>query len=248
MSVFEKLLKTRENFGAGYLVLIDPDKLSTEKIPAFMQDVHTASVDGILIGGSLLLNSDLENFVGTIKEHSGSIPVILFPGGVHQITAKADAILFLSLISGRDAQHIIGNQVIAAPLIRKSGLESISTAYMMIDSGRQTSAQFMTGTLPLPRNKPEIVVAHALAAQYIGFQFIYLEGGSGAEMSVPTEIIHAVSSIVNLPVIVGGGIRTPEEAQEKVTAGASFIVTGNVLEKSNDPELMKSLSQAIHQK
>ena len=118
----------------------------------------------------------------------------------------------------------------------------------MIDSGRQTSAQFMTGTLPLPRNKPEIVVAHALAAQFLGFKFIYLEGGSGADMSVPKEIILAVSSSVSIPVIVGGGIRTPDDAQEKVKAGASFIVTGNVLEKSNDLDLMKSLSKAIHQK
>jgi phosphoglycerol geranylgeranyltransferase len=248
MSVFEDLLKTKEKFGAGYWILLDPDKLDHKQICSFLQTTREACVDGILIGGSLLLNSDLDNFVGLVKEHSGTLPVILFPGGVHQITPKADAILFLSLISGRDAQHIIGSQVIAAPLIHRCGLEPISTAYMMIDSGRQTSAQFMTGTLPLPRNKPEIAVAHALAAQYLGFKFIYLEGGSGAEMSVPPEIIKAVSSSVDLPIIVGGGIRTPDEAREKVSAGASFIVTGNVLERSKDPGLMKSLSKAIHQR
>jgi phosphoglycerol geranylgeranyltransferase len=248
MSVFEKLLKTREEQGAGYWVLLDPDKLIHEHIPAFMEQVHSAGVDGILIGGSLLINSDLDNFVGTVKEYSDDIPVILFPGGVHQITSKADAILFLSLISGRDAQHIIGSQVIAAPLIYRSGLEAISTAYMMIDSGRQTSAQFMTGTVPLPRNKPEIAVAHALAAQYLGFKLIYLEGGSGADMPVPKDLVQAVSSCVSLPIIVGGGIRTPEDAQEKVIAGASFIVTGNILEISDDPKLMKSLSEAIHYK
>jgi putative glycerol-1-phosphate prenyltransferase len=246
MTVFEKLIHTRAQKGAGYWVLLDPDKQSQDGLPVFLDLAQRACIDGILVGGSLLLNSDLDEFVHIVKQYSGDIPVILFPGSVHQISKKADALLFLSLISGRDAQQIIGSQVIAAPIIHKNNLEAISTAYMIVDSGQPTSAQFMSGTLPLPRNKPDIVVAHALAAEYMGFKLIYLEGGSGAEMSVPVEIIRAVTQTVDIPVIVGGGIRTPQEAAEKVQAGASFIVTGNVLEKSNDSDLLKSLSQAIH--
>jgi putative glycerol-1-phosphate prenyltransferase len=246
MSVFDKLLQTKDQKGAGYWVLLDPDKQPEDRLPAFLEKAQKACVDSILVGGSLLLNSDLDEFVHTVKQYCGEIPVILFPGSVHQISKKADALLFLSLISGRDAQQIVGSQVLAAPIIHKNNLEAISTAYMIIDSGQPTSAQFMSGTIPLPRNKPEIVVAHALAAQYMGFKFIYLEGGSGAEMSVPVEIIRAVTQTIDIPVIVGGGIRTPQEAAEKVQAGASFIVTGNVLEKSNDSNLLHSLSQAIH--
>jgi putative glycerol-1-phosphate prenyltransferase len=172
--------------------------------------------------------------------------VILFPGSVHQITPDADALLFLSLISGREPQHLIGSQVLAAPLIYRSGLEAISTAYMLIDSGRQTSAHFMSGTTPLPRNKPDIVTAHVLAAHYFGFKLVYLEGGSGSDMPVPDEIISAAAHVSNMPIIVGGGIRNPEVAHAKVTAGASFIVTGNILETTNDDHLMRDIAAAVH--
>ena len=213
-----------------------------------MERIIKGNVDALLIGGSLILNSDFEKFVAGIKKHAGKIPVILFPGSVHQVTPEADALLFLSLVSGREAQHLIGEQVLAAPLVYRSGLEAISTAYMIIDSGRQTSAQFMSGTIPLPRNKPDIVVAHALAAQYLGFKLIYLEGGSGADLSIPEEIISAVAKTVNIPIIVGGGILTPENAAEKVKAGATFVVTGNVLERSDDEDLISKFSSAVHDK
>jgi putative glycerol-1-phosphate prenyltransferase len=204
-----------------------------------------SGVDAILIGGSLILNSDFENFVSEVKRYSKNIPVLLFPGSVHQVTPKADAILFLSVISGRQAQNLIGNQVLAAPLVYRSGIEAISTAYMLIDSGRQTAAQFMTGSMPLPRNKPDLAVAHALAAKYLGFKLIYLEGGSGADHSVPDEIITTVRETVDIPIIVGGGITSPEVAKEKVIAGATFVVTGNVLEKSEDPELIRKFAHAV---
>ena len=246
MSVYTSMIEFYHKQNAGYWVLLDPDKLPIKKLPGFMDLLIKSEVDAILIGGSLILNSDFEYFVGEVKKYSNNIPVILFPGTVHQVTPKADAILFLSVISGREAQNLIGNQVLAAPLIYRSGLEAISTAYMLIDSGRQTAAQFMSGSMPLPRNKADLVVAHALAAQYLGFKLIYLECGSGADLSVPDEIISAARKTVDLPIIVGGGITSPDTAAKKVAAGATFIVTGNVLEKSNDPNLIREFSSAVH--
>jgi phosphoglycerol geranylgeranyltransferase len=246
MSVYESLIKFYNKQNAGYWVLLDPDKLAINKIPGFIDQLIKAKVDVILIGGSLILNSDFEKFVDEVKKYAANIPVILFPGSVHQVTPKADALLFLSVISGRQAQNLIGNQVLAAPLVYRSNIEAIATAYMLIDSGCQTAAQFMSGSMPLPRDKPELVVAHALAAQYLGFKLIYLEGGSGADLSVPEEIISAVRKTVDIPIIVGGGITSPEVASSKVAAGATFVVTGNVLEKSDDPELIRKFVEAVH--
>jgi putative glycerol-1-phosphate prenyltransferase len=246
MSVHESLIKFYDGKKAGYWVLLDPDKLPIDKIPEFLDHLVKSKVDAILIGGSLILNSDFEFFVAEVKKSSNQIPVILFPGSVHQVTPKADALLFLSVISGRQAQNLIGNQVLAAPLVYRSGIEAISTAYMLIDSGCQTAAQFMSGSMPLPRNKPDLAVAHALAAQYLGFKLIYLEGGSGADLSVPNEIISAVNKTVEIPIIVGGGITSPEVAVAKVAAGATFVVTGNVLEKSDDSELIQKFASAVH--
>ncbi len=246
MTVFEKLMTVKEHKGAGYLVLIDPDKTTVNSLPGIIEEAITAGVDAFLVGGSLLLSPDFESYLKTFKLYSGDIPVIIFPGGVHQISAQADAILYLSLLSGRNAHHIIGSQVIAAPIIHRLKLEPISTAYFLIESGRATSAEFMSGTTPLPRHKSEIAMAHAIAASYMGFQTIYLEGGSGADYCVPDEIISVIRKTVKTPIIVGGGIRTPETAAEKVAAGASFIVTGNVIEQNNDPVLLKAFADAIH--
>ncbi len=246
MTTFEKILSVKEKHEAGYWVLLDPDKLEITDIPDFVHRAEQASVDGFLVGGSLILSSDFNVFVAELKKHSKNIPVILFPGSVHQITPDADALLFLSLISGREAQHLIGSQVLAAPLVYRSGIEAISTAYMLIDTGRQTSAHFMSGTMPLPRNKPDILMAHVLAAQYLGFKLIYLEGGSGSDVSIPDELIMAANKVSDIPLIVGGGIRTPDEARAKVKAGASFIVTGNILEHTDNGSLMKEIASAVH--
>jgi putative glycerol-1-phosphate prenyltransferase len=248
MTVFESLIKIPEEKGAGYFVLIDPDKLPLSKIPGFMKKAKDAGVDVVLIGGSLLISGEFDEFVNQVKINSNGIPVLLFPGGVNQISARADALLFLSLISGREAQHLIGTQVLAAPIIHRIGIETISTAYMLIESGRPTSAQYMSGTtpIPIPRNKPDIAVAHALAAKYLGFRFIYLEAGSGAENSVPEELIKSVAKTIDLPLIVGGGIVTPETARKKVEAGASFVVTGTAIENSSEDGLLKQFARAIH--
>lgn len=249
MNIFQQLMERKQENGAGFLVLIDPDKLQPEKVPHFMQACRSANADAVLIGGSLLLSTEFESYVRMVKENAGQIPVILFPGGLNQVTKEADAVLFLSLISGRDPQHLIGSQALIAPLIFRMKLQTISTAYMLIESGKITSAQFMSGTTPIPGSKPDIAVAHALAAEYLGFKMIYLEAGSGAKNTVPDEMIQAVTKYTSVPVIVGGGIRDPETAARKVEAGASFVVTGTIME--NNSNLSKSLEQfaaAIHRK
>ncbi len=246
MTAFEKLLKVKSEKGAGYFVLLDPDKAHTDNLPQIVQDALDAQVDAFLIGGSLLMTPDFDNYVKTIKQYTKDCPVIIFPGGVNQLSAHADALLYLSLISGRNPHHIIGTQVMAAPIIHKLKIEPISTAYLLVESGKATTAEFMSGTTPLPRHKIDIAVAHALAAAYLGFKMIYLEGGSGAEHSVPDKMIAAIASVVDVPLIVGGGIRTPEEAANKVAAGASFVVTGNVLEDNDNPQIIKDFASAIH--
>jgi len=245
MSVYEKLLSTSKSKGAGYFVLIDPDKIGTDKLPSFVQQATEAGVDAFLVGGSLIVDDSFEQCITSIKQHT-SLPVVIFPGGVMQISKHADAILFLSLLSGRNPEQLIGNQVLAAPIVKKIGLEAISTAYMLVESGKTTSAEFISNTRPLPRHKPDIAVAHALAAEILGFKIIYLEAGSGAEQSVPEEMIGAIAKHCSVPLIVGGGMRTPDEAHKKVQAGAKFIVTGTILEKNGNANLMKEFASAIH--
>ena len=239
MTVFEKLLKIKEQKGAGYFVLIDPDKQTIDQAVDLAKKCETADVDAILIGGSLLFTHLFNEFIQALKA-ACQLPIVIFPGGGRQISPFADAILFLSLISGRNAHHLIGEQVKSAPIIKSINLEPISTGYMLIESGNVTSAQFLSDSRPIPREKPDIALAHALAAEYIGMKCIYLEAGSGAKYSVPNEMISFLKSNVDIPMIVGGGIRTPQTAHEKVQAGASFIVTGNVLEQNRDLGLLNS--------
>lgn len=245
MSVYQHLLTTAEHKGAAYCVLVDPDKIDASTVPSFAQTAAESGADAILVGGSLMVDNSFDRTIESLKKHS-TLPVVIFPGSLMQVSAKADAILFLSVISGRNPDYLIGAQVLASPIIKKVGLEAISTAYMLVESGRTTSAEFMSNTRPLPRHKPEIAVAHALAAEFLGFKFIYLEAGSGAEHPVPEEMIGAVAKHSSIPVIVGGGLTTPELAHRKVQAGAKFIVTGNLWEQGHDKKLMKAFADAIH--
>lgn len=245
MKTYSYLLDVIEKKRAAYLILVDPDKISGEKLTSFVSACKNAGVDGFLIGGSLLMGGNLEAAIDTIKNGS-DLPTIIFPGAVHQLYDRADAVLYISLISGRNAEHIIGKHIIAAPIIKRMGLEPISTGYMLIESGVKTTAEYISGSLPIPRNKPEIAVATALAGQYLGMKFIYLEGGSGAQYSVPKEMVSAVSKAVDIPVIVGGGIRTPQEAHEKIENGAKIVVTGNYFEDEKNWDLLKEFADAIH--
>ncbi len=242
MTIIEQLESIIGQYRAGYLVLVDPDRIKLKEIPRFAQIAQSAGVDGILLGGSFLTN-DLSTIAETLKK-STDLPIILFPGSAMQVTPHADAILFMSLLSGRNANYLIGEQVKAAPMIQRVGLETISTGYILIDGGQQTAVSFISNTTPIPNDKVEIAWAHALAGQYLGMKLIYLEAGSGAKKPVPDQIINSVKKQVTVPIIVGGGIRSPEVARKKVAAGAQFVVTGNVIE--HDPSLMKAFADAIH--
>jgi phosphoglycerol geranylgeranyltransferase len=245
MSTFERLLNIRKERGAGYFILLDPDKIRQDVLPSFIREATEAGADGFLVGGSLMSTDEFEPHLRAIKQNT-SVPVIIFPGSIMQVSTAADAILFLILISGRNPEHLIGNQVLAAPIIRRSGLEPISTGYMLIEAGNTTSVEFMSNTKPIPRDKADIAVAHAMAAEIIGMKLVYLDAGSGANSSVPEEMIGAIAHKCSLPIIVGGGIRTPDEARKKVEAGASFIVTGTITEHNNHRSFIREFAEAVH--
>ncbi|HOP50981.1 MAG TPA: geranylgeranylglyceryl/heptaprenylglyceryl phosphate synthase [Ignavibacteriales bacterium] len=245
MGIYQHLLKIIEEKGAIFYLLIDPDDLKIEKLPELLNYVNEAGVDALLIGGSLLINSQMDNFCKEIKKYT-KIPLIIFPGSIDQVSSEADAILFLSLISGRNAEHLIGKHVLAAPIIKVKKLEPISTGYMIIESGKVTTAEYMSGSKPIPSDKPLIAAATALAGEYLGMKFIYLEAGSGALNTVPDEMVKLVTSTVNIPVIVGGGIRTPEVARNKVLNGAKAIVIGNHFENPENWPQIKEFAKAIH--
>ncbi len=245
MNVFEHLLEVREKKGAGFLLLIDPDKFDFNESERFLNICSHADVDAFLIGGSLLGNDIVSEIAENIKEKS-NIPVLLFPGGINQVTGSADAILFLSLISGRNPEQLIGKHVLAAPLIKKYGLESIPTGYMLIESGASTTVEYISGTKPIPYKKNDIAIATALAGEYLGMKMIYMEAGSGAEHTVPDKMIQKVSSAISIPLIVGGGIRSCEAAQRKLDAGANFIVVGNFFENKNNWDEIKEFARTIH--
>lgn len=224
-------------------VLIDPDKQNANSLLQLIELAENARVDFFFVGGSLLLENRFEQTIETIKANS-KIPVVIFPGNNYQISKRADAILFLSLISGRNAEYLIGQQVIAAPIIKEANLETIATGYLLIDGGRISTTSYITQTVPIPNNKPDIAVATALAGEMLGMKLIYLEAGSGAENTVSAEIINAVKKNISVPLMVGGGIRSAEQAEEICKAGADIIVIGNILEK--EPELLMEISLAVH--
>lgn len=224
-------------------MLVDPDKHSLESLKLFSQQLSkTNQVDFILVGGSLLRKNNFEKTIAMLKSET-DVPVIIFPGNAMQISAYADAILLLSLISGRNAEMLIGNHVLAAPLIKEANLETISTGYMLIDGGQTTAVQYMSNTFPIPSNKPEIAAATALAGQMLGMQLIYMDAGSGAHQSIPLSMIKSVKNEINIPLIIGGGIRDAKSVTECCKAGADVIVIGNLFEEK--PEMVRALAEAM---
>ncbi|MBT3344625.1 MAG: geranylgeranylglyceryl/heptaprenylglyceryl phosphate synthase [Gemmatimonadetes bacterium] len=244
MTTFDHLLDVRRRRGAGYLTLLDPDRLSLEDLAERAEACAAAGADAILVGTSLMLSAARNAALFDRLHEIVDIPIISFPGDAGQVVANADAILFLSMVSGRNPELLIGQQVRAAPVLKEYGVEVIATAYMLIESGTLTSTEYMSATRPIPRAKADIAMAHALAAQYLGMGMVYLETGSGAQQSVDTRMVEAVSSYVDIPVIVGGGIRDADTAREKVEAGAAFIVTGTAVE--DDPGRLRDISDAVH--
>ena len=243
MSVLSKLNDCVEKKGAGFIVLIDPDKKNDKNIDKLVQKANQNGVDAIFVGGSIMMDGLYHKRVERIKSIS-EIPVILFPGGVNQINKHYDAMLFMSLISGRNSHYLIGEQVIAAPIVKDYEIETIPTGYLLIDGGAPTSVEIVSGTKPLPSNRPDMIVSHALAAQFLGMKLIYLEAGSGALNKIPEDVVKKVADEISIGLIVGGGIRTPEDANSIVNSGASFVVIGSAIEKS--AELMEEFSSSIH--
>ena len=203
----------------------------------------SSNVDFFFIGGSLLTNNYLDSCISIIKENC-NIPVILFPGNAMQVSNKADGILFLSLISGRNPEMLIGNHVITAPILKESDIEVLSTGYMLIDSGKSTSVSYMSNTTPIPHDKDGIAVCTAIAGEMLGLKMIYMDSGSGAINTVSEKMISSVVKNINIPLIIGGGINSEKQVKEKCKSGADIIVIGNAIEK--DQELIKEIANAIH--
>lgn len=217
-----------------FAVLLDPDKIPTgEELYNWLNEIEQSGATDILIGGSHLSKGNTEELVKNAKKQT-SLPVVLFPGSPEQVTEHADVLLFLSLVSGRNADLLIGRHVEAAPLIMAMDIETIATAYLLVGDGPLTTAAYITQTLPIPSAKPELAVATASAAVLLGMQAIYLDAGSGAANSIPTEVVSAVSNAVDVPIIVGGGIRNFEGMERVWAAGADLVVLGTVLEKVRD--------------
>ncbi|MBL4657631.1 MAG: geranylgeranylglyceryl/heptaprenylglyceryl phosphate synthase [Flavobacteriales bacterium] len=242
--IYKDILKSVKEGRKLFAILIDPDKSSLEEVKELSFSAQASGVDYILVGSSILTNGSMERCINAIKEFC-NIPVLLFPGNTLQVNPAADGILYLSLISGRNPDMLIGNHVISAPLVKAANLEIISTGYMLVESGKITTVSYMSNTMPIPREKNEIAACTAMAGEMLGMNMIYLEAGSGAEKVVPANMIKAVKKSVDIPLIVGGGICTAEQAQKSCQAGADLIVVGNVLE--TEPGLIDKISRAVHE-
>lgn len=232
-----------------YFVLIDPDETGYEEAPKVAHEAEEGGADAILIGGTVGVQGEvLDNTVKSIKE-AVNVPVILFPGDISGISRYADAILYISLLNSRNPYYISGVQALAAPILLRYNLEVIPTAYLITEPGQETAAGWVGDARPLPRRKPSLAATYALAAKFIGFQMIYLEAGSGASYPVDNKIVAAVrKAIGNFPyIIVGGGIRTPEIALEKIKYGADVVVTGTIVEiVDNVRDTVAKFAQTIH--
>ena len=225
-------------------VLIDPDFGQDEaRLERTVQNACMAKADLIFVGGSLLTSATFDRCVSLVKKWSDR-PVVLFPGSPAQLSQHADAVLFLSLISGRNAELLIGHHVTAAPTIRAMGIEAIPTGYMLIDGGKPTTVSYVSQTLPIPQDKPSIAAATAIAGELLGLRTIYMDTGSGAMHTVSPEMIAAVRKSVDLPIIIGGGIRDARTARALADAGADVLVVGTAFEE--DPERIFVMSEAVH--
>jgi putative glycerol-1-phosphate prenyltransferase len=222
-------------------VLIDPDKNGDEKsFASFLQKCENAGVDFLFVGGSLLIDGRIDRTIETIKENCNA-PIVLFPGDVMQVHPKADALLFLSLISGRNAELLIGKQVAAAPIIKQANLEAISTGYILVDCGKATTASYISQTFPVPYEKPEIAAITALTGEMLGMKLIYADGGSGAQKPIDVKMIEAIRKNITVPLIIGGGISDFSAAEKAWDAGADMVVMGTAFEKN--PELISEFSK-----
>lgn len=227
----------------SFTVLIDPDKVDNAKIEQLVTLATNAKVDYFFVGGSLVISNHLDECIQQIKA-SCDIPVILFPGSPSQVSRYADALLYLSLISGRNPELLIGQHVVSAPFVKKSALEIMPTGYMVIDGGAPTTVSYISNASPIPSDKNEIAMCTAMAGEMLGMKLIYMDAGSGAKRPIPEEMIHKVATHIEAPLIIGGGIIEPEKAYINCRAGADVIVVGNAIEK--DTSLIKEMAAAVH--
>lgn len=238
-------IKARKKKGSkSFAVLIDPESADNKQLSSLVTLAHDAQVDYFFVGGSTVNYSDMDKVLSFLEDFN-DIPVVIFPGNTNQLSNKADGLLYLSLISGRNPELLIGKQVESVPFLRSSTLEVMPTGYILIDGGTKSTVAYISNTTPLPHDEIDLTLATALAGQYLGMQLIYLEAGSGAKQPVSPEMITTLSAELTVPLIVGGGIRTPERAKAAAEAGADILVVGNILEK--DPSLVMDLSIAIHE-
>jgi putative glycerol-1-phosphate prenyltransferase len=245
MTILQSLRERQRLNKKSIAILIDPDKV--EEPAHLKQLINLASenlIDFFFVGGSLITTSNLAEVVRQIKENV-TIPVVLFPGNSMQIEPTADGLLFLSLISGRNPELLIGQHVIAAPVIRNTKLEVIPTGYMLVNSGRITSVAYISNTTPIPDDKYSLAACTAMAGEMLGLQTIYMDAGSGADKEISARMIAAVRKAVNVPLIVGGGINTSQKALKALEAGADMIVIGNALEK--DPQLLIEIADRVYE-
>ncbi|MEI8052909.1 MAG: geranylgeranylglyceryl/heptaprenylglyceryl phosphate synthase [Bacteroidota bacterium] len=241
--IYQSLVQRKQNQQKSFVVLVDPDKVDDHKLDELIKLASESKVDYFFVGGSLVVSDYLDACVKKIKSNV-DIPVILFPGSPSQITKHADALLYLSLISGRNPELLIGQHVVSAPAVKASGLEIMSTGYMVIDGGAPTTVSYISNANPLPSDKSEIAICTAMAGEMLGMKLIYMDAGSGARRAISEMMIQKVSASISIPLIVGGGITDPEKAYLNCKAGADVIVVGNAIEK--DPTLIKEISAAIH--
>ncbi len=243
-SIYTSLLEKRAKKQKAFAVLLDPDKLDEASCKRMAKLGMENKIDYFFVGGSLLTDDSLARTIAIIKAES-TIPVIIFPGSNTQICKEADAILLLSLISGRNADALIGQHVIAAPILKQSGLETLSTGYMLVDCGKPTTVSYISNTTPIPFDKPAIAACTAMAGEMLGLKLMYLDGGSGAANPVSADMIRMVRKSVEAPLIVGGGINTREKAYNSLMAGADLIVVGNGIEKT--PGLLAEVSSIVQE-
>ncbi len=241
--IYHSLTEKKQQGKKSFAVLIDPDKVNDDNMERLIELATSSRVDYFLVGGSLVISNYLDECVQLIKQRC-SIPVILFPGSPSQVSKYADALLYLSLISGRNPELLIGQHVVSAPVVRNSGLEIMPTGYMVIDGGAPTTVSYISNAAPLPSDKNEIAMCTAMAGEMLGMKLIYMDAGSGARRAISESMIEKVSSCIDVPLIIGGGITTPEKAYLNCKAGADVIVVGNAIEK--DPSLIKEMAEAVH--
>lgn len=238
-NIYSSILEAKEEGIALLAILLDPDKIAWDNLENLILKIYQSPATHIFIGGSQVKTKRIDELIQRIRQFSafggrGALPIVLFPGNPSQISNEADAILFLSLISGRNSDYLIEHQVKAAPILRRTQLEVISTGYMLIESGAETAVERVSKTTPLDRNNLDLALATAQAGEMLGNKLIYLEAGSGAKQAVPTEMIAIIAQNIKIPLIVGGGIVNLRDIQKAYAAGADLVVIGTAFERDMD--------------